>query len=95
MPSTCHEIPALPVVGPLAVVVFTVLLWRLHRRAAMTVPRVVVRALLCVYGAGVVANTLLPIVVGGGGYRPPWRVFLNLTRRTVRRVRWSAGRRGR
>jgi VanZ family protein len=79
MPSTSHEISALPVVVPLAAVAFAALLWRLRRRAALTVPRIVVSALMCVYGAGVVANTLLPIVIGAGGDRPPWRVFLNLT----------------
>ncbi len=34
---------------------------------------------MCVYGAGVVANTLLPIYLGEDDYHPPWRVFLNLT----------------
>jgi glycopeptide antibiotics resistance protein len=32
-----------------------------------------------VYGAGVVANTLFPIYLGGERYHRSWRVFLNLT----------------
>jgi glycopeptide antibiotics resistance protein len=79
MPSSYHEIPVLPVVVALAAVAFAVLLWRLHRRAAMTVPRVVVSAAMCVYGAGVIGNTLLPIYVGTSGHDQPWRVYLNLT----------------
>lgn len=79
MPSTGHEISALPVVVPLAAVAFGVLLWRLRRRAATSVPRILVAAAACVYGAGVVANTLFPIYVGRPDYHESWRVFLNLT----------------
>jgi hypothetical protein len=68
MPSVRHEITALPVVIPLASVVFAFLLWRLHRRHAMTWPRVVLSATLCVYGAGVIGNTLLPIFIGGASH---------------------------
>ena len=78
MPSTYQEIPALPVVVPLAAVALAVLLWRLHRRAALTVPRAVVSAAVCVYGAGVIANTLLPIPLGKGGGGLPWWSTLNL-----------------
>lgn len=78
MLTTPREIPTLLVVVPLAVVGFGVMLWWLQRRGALTVLRVVVCAAVCVYGAGVVANTLLPIYVGGTGERPPWTVFLNL-----------------
>jgi glycopeptide antibiotics resistance protein len=79
MASSHHEVPTLPVVVPLAGLAVTVLLWQLHRRAALTVPRIMVAATMCVYGAGVVANTMLPIYLGDDGNHPSWRVFLNLT----------------
>ena len=79
MPSTSHEISALPVVVPLAAAAFGAMLWQLHRRGAMSVPRILVAVAVCVYGAGVVANTLFPIHVGGLDYHESWRVFLNLT----------------
>ncbi|MDK1326454.1 VanZ family protein [Arthrobacter sp. zg-Y1143] len=66
-----YEITAYPVVIPLAVVVFTVLLWRLHRRGDLTVPRVLVSAVMCVYGAGVIGNTLFPIQFAAGS-SPRW-----------------------
>lgn len=74
-----HEITALPVVVPLAVVAFVLMVWRLYRRTALTAGQVAVAVVACVYGAGVVANSLLPIYVGGDEPRPPWRVFVNLT----------------
>ncbi|MDM7991326.1 VanZ family protein [Arthrobacter sp. zg-Y877] len=73
-----YEITALPVVVPLAVMVFAILLWRLHRRGELTLPRVVVSAVMCVYGAGVVGNTVLPIHIGGPTYDEPWWIHLNL-----------------
>ncbi|WP_456698428.1 VanZ family protein [Aeromicrobium sp. P5_D10] len=78
MTSAHHEISALPVVIPLAALLFAVMLWRLHRRAAWSIPRVVVAAALCVYGAGIVANTIFPILIGQDAYRPPWDAFINL-----------------
>jgi VanZ family protein len=78
MPSH-HEIPVLPVVVLVAAVAFAVLLWRLHRRTAMTVPRVVVSAVMSVYAAGVIGNTLLPIYLGRGGYDLPWWKYPNFT----------------
>ncbi len=78
MPRDDREITALPVVVPLAVVAFAVLLWWLHRRGALTAPRAVVAALVCGYGAGVLANTVFPIELGGSGQDLPWTVFLDL-----------------
>ena len=75
--SPWDEVPVLPVVIPLGVLVFAVLLWRLHRRAALTFPRAVVCAVVSVYGAGVVANTLFPIFIGKSGVEP-WWLTLNL-----------------
>lgn len=73
---THQEVPTLLVV-PLGVAAFAVMTWMLHRRAALTVPRLVTSAVVCVYGAGIVANTLLPNYLGDTGPRPPWSAFLN------------------
>lgn len=73
---TQQEVPPLIVV-PLAVAALAVMAWMLHRRAALTVPRFVASAAACVYGAGIVANTLLPIYLGETGPRPPWTAFIN------------------
>ena len=62
----------LAVVVPLGVLVCAVLLWRLHRRAVLTLPRVVVCAVVAVYVAGVVANSLFPIFIGKSGVDPWW-----------------------
>jgi glycopeptide antibiotics resistance protein len=35
--------------------------WYLHRRSALTVLRVLVAAAVCVYGAGIILNTVFPI----------------------------------
>jgi glycopeptide antibiotics resistance protein len=75
------EIPAMPVLIPLGAVVFALLLWRLRRRGALTVPRAVLAAALCVYGAGVLRSTLLPtdIVIGSARHDlPPIAVLVNL-----------------
>jgi hypothetical protein len=56
-----------------------VLLWQLHRRAALTIPRVLVVAVLCVYGGGVLANSLFPIFIGKGRSGLPWWDMVNLT----------------
>lgn len=73
------EVQALPVVVPLALLAFTLLLWSLHRRRAWSVPRVLVAAITCIYGAGIIANTVFPISLGSSDYETPWRAFLNLT----------------
>lgn len=78
MPTTYREIPALPVVVALAVLAFSVMLWRLRRRAALNVPRVAVSLALCVYGAGMLANSVLPIYLGRPGGDVPWSLFVNI-----------------
>lgn len=78
MPSDPRELTALPVVVPLAVLAFAVLLWVLHRRTALTPARAAVAVIGCLYGAGVVANTLFPIELGGSAQDLPWTVFLDL-----------------
>jgi glycopeptide antibiotics resistance protein len=71
-PDPWDQVPVLPVVVPLGLLVVAVLLWRLHRRAALTFPRVVVGAAVAVYVAGVVANSLFPVFIGKSGVEPWW-----------------------
>lgn len=78
MASAHYEITAPPVVIPLAVIVFAVLLWRLHRRSAVSLPRILVAGIICVYGAGVIGNTVLPVFVGSGASDLPWWNNVNL-----------------
>ncbi|AWB92297.1 VanZ family protein [Aeromicrobium chenweiae] len=74
-----HQIPTLPVVVPLGLLMFAAMLWLLHRRGAVTALRVLVAAVVCVYGVGVVANTILPIYTGRvDDYGQSWTVYLNL-----------------
>ena len=72
------EVPALPVVAPVAAIAFGGLLWRLRGRGALTPPRVLVAALLCVYGAGVVANTIFPVFVDMPGGMRPWSTAISM-----------------
>lgn len=73
------EVPVLPVVVPLAAVVFAALLWHLHRRDRLSAPRAVVAFTLCVYAAGVVANTVFPIFLDmPSSGDVPWNAHLEL-----------------
>lgn len=74
-----REVPALPVVVPLAGVVFVVSLWHLHRRGLLTAPRAAVGLALGVYAAGVVANTVFPIFLDKPSSSAPWTQLINLT----------------
>jgi len=56
-----RQIPVLPVVVPLAVLVVAVLLVLLARRGRFSAPRAAVAVALGVYTAGIVANTVFPI----------------------------------
>lgn len=55
------EIHALPVVVPLAAAAFATGVVVLRRRDELTPPRVLVLLVLCVYLAGILANTIFPI----------------------------------
>lgn len=71
-----YQVPVLPVVVPLAAAVLAVLVWSLRRSGRFSFPRAAVALVLCVYAAGVVANTVFPIFtdkpVSGG----PWSSHL-------------------
>ncbi|MEU7476431.1 VanZ family protein [Lentzea sp. NPDC042327] len=71
-------VPVLPVVVPLAAVAFLALLWVLHRRGRLTVPRAGVALALCVYVAGVVANTVFPIYLSAPATEARWKVYFGL-----------------
>jgi glycopeptide antibiotics resistance protein len=60
------EVPMLPIVIPLGVVFFLVLLWVLRSRGRVTLPRASVAALLALYTGGVLANTVFPIYIHVG-----------------------------
>ncbi|MDP4333842.1 VanZ family protein [Curtobacterium sp. A7_M15] len=55
------RVPMLPVVVPMAVVLFVLLLWVLHRRGRLTPARGAVEAAAALYAGGVAANTVFPI----------------------------------
>lgn len=73
-----REVPVLPVVVPLAVASLLVMLWHLRRRDLLTVPRAAVAVALCVYVAGVVANTVFPIFLDKPGGPGRWFVHVTL-----------------
>jgi glycopeptide antibiotics resistance protein len=66
-----RQVPVLPVVVPSAA---AVLLWHLRRRALLTAPRAAVALALCVYAAGVVANTVFPIYLDPVARSTRWSV---------------------
>lgn len=78
MPSLYREVPTLLVVVPLAAIVLVLLLAQLRRRGALTVLRGLVALAACVYLAGVVANTVLPIYLDKPASGVPWHAYLNL-----------------
>lgn len=70
------EVPIWPVVLPVAGATMVLLLWRLHRRGLLTLPRAGVAALVCTYGAGIVANTVFPIYLDSVARTSHWSVAL-------------------
>ena len=74
-----REIPVLPVVVPAAAAVFLILLWHLHRRDRLSAPRAAVALTVCVYAAGVVANTVFPVFLDMPARSAPWDASLSLT----------------
>jgi glycopeptide antibiotics resistance protein len=73
-----RQIPVLPVVVPVAAATFAVLLWSLRRRERLSVPRAAVALTLCIYAAGVVANTVFPIYLDKPSADQPWSGHLAL-----------------
>ena len=55
--STSHQLAPQTVLGPLAVVTLVAMVCLLHRRSALTTPRVLAGVVACAYVVGIVANT--------------------------------------
>jgi glycopeptide antibiotics resistance protein len=70
-----HEVPVLPVVIPVAAAVFAALVWHLHRKGLLTAARAAVAFVLCVYAAGVIANTVFPIFLDMPAMDAQWNYF--------------------
>ncbi|WP_320668673.1 VanZ family protein [Patulibacter defluvii] len=68
----------MPVLIPLTAVAFALAIRWLRRRDGLTVPRAVVAAVACVYGAGILSHVLLPYPIGTSSGES-WRVWLHLT----------------
>jgi glycopeptide antibiotics resistance protein len=60
------EVPTLPIVIPLGIVIFLVLLRVLRSRGRVTPARAGVAAVLALYAGGVLANTVFPIFIHVG-----------------------------
>lgn len=67
-----RQVPVLLVVVPIAALTFAALLWTLQRRERLSVPRAAVALALCVYVAGVLANTVFPIFLDKPTSTQPW-----------------------
>jgi glycopeptide antibiotics resistance protein len=67
------------VVVPLAAAIFVALVWHLHGRGRLSAPRAAVAFVLCVYSAGLVANTVFPIFLDmPASAEPPWTAYLDV-----------------
>ncbi|MQA32259.1 VanZ family protein [Modestobacter roseus] len=73
-----RQVPVIPVVVPSAAVLFVALLWHLHRRDRLTVPRAAVALVLCGYLAGIVANTVFPVFLDKPVADGSWATSFNL-----------------
>lgn len=70
-----RAVPVLPVVIPVAAAVLVALLWSLHRRGRFSVPRAAVALALCIYAAGIIANTVFPIYLDKPSHGSLWKVY--------------------
>lgn len=78
MSNPFGEVSAPPIVIPLALVLFAVLLFRLRARRMFSIPRAAVAAALSAYAAGIVGNTVFPIFVSPPPGQEPWMPALAL-----------------
>jgi glycopeptide antibiotics resistance protein len=72
-------VPVLPVVIPLSVALFVVLIAALRARRRLTLPRAAVAAALSVYAGGILANTVFPIYLDSPPSEGPWIPPVNFT----------------
>lgn len=78
MDNPFSEVPVLPVVIPLGVVVLAILVWRLLATRSFSLPRAAVAAALAIYAAGIVANTVFPIYLDKPDRVEPWTPYVAL-----------------
>jgi len=78
MNTPFHELPVLPVVVPLGLVIFAVFLWRLWARRLLSIPRGALAAAVAIYAAGITANTVFPIYLDKPPRTEPWTPALAL-----------------
>jgi len=76
--ATSREISGGPAGATVALVGLALVIWWLRREGALTAPRVLAGAALCVYAAGVLANTAFPVFLGTTHADVPWTTYLNL-----------------
>lgn len=73
MDNPFGALPVLPIVAPLGLLLFLLLLGRLHARGRFSLPRAAVALALSIYAAGVVANTVFPIFLNAPDSGEPWQ----------------------
>ena len=76
--ATTREITGAPAGVALALAGLVLAIWWLRRKEALTVPRLLAGAVLCVYAAGVLANTAFPVFLGTTSMYGSWTGYLNL-----------------
>lgn len=72
MSNPFDQVPVLPVVIPLGLALFAILILGLRARRLLSLPRAAVAAALSIYVAGIVANTIFPIFLDAPGSGEPW-----------------------
>lgn len=73
MDNPFGALPVLPIVAALGLMLFLLLLGRLHARGRFSLPRAAVALALSIYAAGVVANTVFPIFLNAPDSGEPWQ----------------------
>ncbi len=73
MDNPFGALPVLPIVAPLGLLMFLLLLGRLHARGHFSLPRAAVALALSIYAAGVIANTVFPIFLNAPDSGEPWQ----------------------
>lgn len=76
--ATTREITGAPAGAALALAGLVLVVWGLRRRESLTLPCLLAGIALCVYVAGVLANTAFPIFLGESYADGSWTQHLNL-----------------
>ena len=81
MPDEYPVIPTSTVVIPVSLVIFSAMALLLHRRRELTVGRLALAVITCIYASGVLQSVLLPFPIQVGASRDgmaPWHAYLQL-----------------